>query len=237
MSVYIGTCGFYYEDWRGVFYPKDLPKTKYLDFYIDNFSTVELNSTFYHLPKQKSVLHWREKAKKGFLYSLKAYRGITHYKKLKNVKDDLYLYLHLIKNLRPYLGVILFQLPPSLKVDIDLLANFLSLLPSGYDYAVEFRDESWYEKEVYDILTRYEVSFCIHDFGKKQTPIIETSKNIYIRFHGPNGRYRGSYSEDFLRKWANIIKNFKDKRRVFCYFNNDYEGNAVKNAQTLLKFL
>ncbi len=237
MSVYVGTCGFYYEDWKGVFYPKDLPKTKYLDFYIDKFSTVELNSTFYHLPKQKSVSHWREKAKEGFLYSLKAYRGITHYKKLKNVKDDLYLYLHLIKSLRPYLGVILFQLPPSLKMDIDLLANFLSLLPSGYDYAVEFRDESWYEKEVYDILTRYEVSFCIHDFGKKQTPVIETSKNIYIRFHGPNGHYRGSYSEDFLRKWADIIKNFENKRRVFCYFNNDYEGNAVKNAQTLLNFL
>ena len=238
MSVYIGTCGFYYDDWKGVFYPENLSKTKYLDFYIEHFDTVELNSTFYHLPKQKTVIHWREKAREGFLYSLKAYRGITHYKKLKDVKEDLYLYLHLIKPLKPFLGIVLFQLPPSLKKDILLLADFLALLPSSFEYAIEFRSDSWYEEDVFDLLKRYEIAFCIHDFSKKITPLITTSKNVYIRFHGPSGRYRGSYEDSYLKEWAKRIKELSEKNlRVFCFFNNDFEGNAVLNAKTLKSFL
>ncbi len=238
MRAYIGTSGFYYEDWKGVFYPEDLSKSKYLDFYIQNFDTVELNSVFYHLPKQKSVENWAKKASSDFLYSLKAYRGITHYKKLKDAKEELYLFLHLIKPLKSHTGMILFQLPPSLKKDINLLADFLSLLPESFNYAFEFRDKSWYEDDVYELLKRYDIAFCIHDFGKKKTPVIETSKNIYIRFHGPSGYYRGSYEDDYLKEWAKKIKEFlKRNRRVFCYFNNDFPAFAVKNAKTLIFYL
>ncbi|WP_281950479.1 DUF72 domain-containing protein [Nitrosophilus kaiyonis] len=236
--VYIGTSGFYYAHWKGVFYPQDLPKTKYFDYYVKNFDTVELNSTFYHLPKEKTVEHWNEKTPEDFIFSLKAYRGITHYKRLKDVKDDIYLYLHLLKPLKRKIGIILFQLPPSLKKDLDLLASFLHILPTGYHYAVEFRNDSWYFEDTYELLRHYNVSFCIHDFERKKSPIVETSDNIYIRFHGPSGRYTGSYSDKYLKEWALKIKDFtKRNKKVFCYFNNDFEGYAVLNAKKLLSFI
>ncbi len=238
MNIYIGTSGFYYSDWIGIFYPKDLPKNKYLDFYMQYFNTIELNSTFYHLPKQKTILNWKNKAKEGFLYSLKAHRSITHYKKLKDVNEELSIYFQLIKPLKPHLGMILFQLPPSLKVNILLLKEFLSLLPNSYNYSIEFRDNSWYIDEIYDLLREYNITFCIHDFSKKETPIVITSKNVYIRFHGPNGRYKGSYKDEYLKKWADKIKEFLEKDlRVFCFFNNDFNGNAILDAKRLKEFL
>lgn len=236
--VYIGTSGFYYLHWKGVFYPQDLPKTKYFDYYIKHFDTVELNSTFYHLPKAKTVEHWNEKTPENFMFSLKAYRGITHYKRLKDVKEDIYLYLHLLKPLKRKIGIILFQLPPSLKKDLELLASFLHILPLGYHYAIEFRHSSWYDEETYELLRHYNIAFCIHDFEQKNTPIVVTSDNIYIRFHGPSGRYRGSYSDEYLKKWALKIDEYRKRNKnIFCYFNNDFEGFAVLNAITLKKYL
>ncbi len=237
-NLYIGTSGFYYEDWKGIFYPKDLPKSKFFEYYVKEFDTVELNSTFYHLPKLKTVEHWASMVGEEFLFSIKAYRGITHYKKLKDVKEDVYLFLHLIKALKEHLGIILFQLPPSLKKDTTLLSEFLYILPAGYSYAVEFRDKSWWDEEVFELLERYDVAFCIHDFGKKTSPIVATSKNVYIRFHGTNGRYKGSYEDDYLKEWSLKIKSFLKKgKRVFCYFNNDFEGAAIFDARRLLKFI
>lgn len=236
--AYIGTSGFYYAHWKGVFYPEDLPKTKYFDYYVKNFDTVELNSVFYYLPKAKTVEHWNEKITDDFLFSLKAYRGITHYKRLRDVKQDLYLYLHLLKPLKKKIGIILFQLPPSLKKDIELLSSFFHILPLSYHYAIEFRHKSWYEDDTYELLRHYNISFCIHDFEQKRTPIVETSNDIYIRFHGPTGRYTGSYSDEYLLGWAGKINEFvKRNRRVFCYFNNDFKGYAVLNANSLKKFL
>jgi len=237
-SAYIGTSGFYYEHWKGVFYPLDLPKSRYFDFYVKNFKTVELNSTFYHLPKAKTIIHWDEKTPDDFLFSFKAYRGITHYKRLKDVKDDIYLFLHLLKPLKKKIGIILFQLPPSFKKDLTLLSSFLHILPPSYHYGIEFRHDSWYEDETFELLKHYNISFCIHDFEQKKSPVVVTSEDVYIRFHGPSGRYRGSYSEEYLKEWAKRIEEFvKRNKRVFCYFNNDFEGYAVLNAKKLISFL
>ncbi len=235
VEIRIGTSGFYYEHWKGVFYPEDLPKSRFFEYYCRYFDTVELNSTFYHLPKAKTIEHWRSKSPDGFLFALKAYRAITHYKRLVDVEDELYRFLHLVKPLRPKLGPILFQLPPSLHKDLNVLESFLHLLPPSYRFAVEFRHRSWYEEEIFDLLRKFGVALCIHDFGKKQTPLEVTSDFVYIRFHGPSGRYRGSYDDEVLREWAKKIVAFE--RDVFCYFNNDYEGNAVKNAFTLKAFV
>ena len=237
-SVYIGTSGFYYEHWKGVFYPPDLAKRRYFAYYVQKFDTVELNSTFYHLPKEKTIQHWNEIAPEYFLFSFKAYRAITHYKKLVDVKEDLYLFLHLLKPIRAKLGIILFQLPPSLHLDIDRLAIFLHILPKGYHYAIEFRHKSWLKEEVYELLRRYDVAFCINDFNKQNTGLIVTSKNVYIRFHGTNGRYGGSYDDATLTMWAERIETLRQKNHtVFCYFNNDFEGYAVQNAMKLRSFL
>ncbi len=236
--AYIGTSGFYYAHWRGVFYPDDLPKSRYFSYYMDHFDTVELNSTFYHLPKAKTIEHWLSLAKEDFLFSLKAYRVITHYKKLKNCEKDIALFLHLIKPLKSHLGVILFQLPPSLHYDFSLLAQFLHILPSRYHYAVEFRHASWYRDDIYELLKRYNIAFCIHDFEKRPTPIVVSGKNSYIRFHGTNGRYAGSYPDDALQEWAQRIEGFLERgHNVFVYFNNDFEGAAIFDAKRLISFL
>ncbi|WP_200763666.1 DUF72 domain-containing protein [Nitrosophilus alvini] len=237
-AVFIGTSGFYYEHWKGVFYPADLSKTKFFDYYIKKFDTLEINSTFYHMPKSKTIEHWIEKSPDNFVFSLKANRSITHYKKLKNCKNDLYAFLHLIKPMKAKLGAVLFQLPPSLKIDIDLLAAFLHILPVGYRFAFEFRNATWFEEEVYELLRRYNAAFCIYDFNKRESPKEITAEFVYIRLHGPDGPYRGCYSEESLLEWAGFIKNATNKgKKIFCYFDNDYEGNAPKNAKRLIELL
>ena len=236
--IHIGTSGFYYEHWRGVFYPEDLAKSHFFEYYMTRFETVELNSTFYHLPRLKTTEHWAEMSPPDFLFSLKAYRGITHYRKLKDVEEELYRYLHLIKPLKPKLGTILFQLPPSLHLDFDLLAGFLELLPPGYRYTVEFRHPSWLVEDIYNLLKSYNVALCINDFGKRQMEPVMTADFGYLRFHGPTGRYGGSYDDDTLRMWADRLKEAsKELKAIFVYFNNDFGGYAVQNALRLMELL
>ncbi len=237
-EIMIGTSGFYYEHWRGVFYPKNLSKNRFFDFYKERFSTVELNSTFYHMPRIKTTRHWYEESPENFLFSLKAYRGITHYRKLHNCEDELYRYLHLIKPLKPKLGAILFQLPPSLHMDFELLEGFLKILPSHYRFAVEFRHDSWLCENIYNLMKSFNVALCINDYGRRQMSMELTADFGYVRFHGPDGRYGGSYSYDKLLQWALQIKSAAQKAKpVFVYFNNDFNGYAVQNAKTLMEIL
>ncbi len=236
-SVRIGTSGFYYEHWRGAFYPEKLPKSRFFEYYAEHFDTVELNATFYHLPKAKTIEHWKSLAPDGFLFALKAYRGITHYTRLKDPKEC-YRFLHLVKPLKPHLGPILLQLPPSLHKDAQLLVSFLHALPVGYRCAVEFRHKSWYSDEIYELLRRYEVALCLHDFEQKSTPIVTTAKFVYIRFHGSSGRYVGSYDDAALQEWAAKIEKFRSHGLdVYCYFNNDFEAAAVRDAKRLRSLL
>ncbi|BDY12113.1 DUF72 domain-containing protein [Hydrogenimonas cancrithermarum] len=238
MSIHVGTSGFYYEHWRGLFYPESLAKSHFFEFYMKHFDTVELNSTFYHLPRLKTTEHWAQMSPEAFLFSLKAYRGITHYRKLSDVKEELYRYLHLVKPLKPKLASILFQLPPSLHLDLPLLRDFLEILPSGYRYTVEFRHASWLTDDVFNLLKSYNVALCINDFGKRETPFEMTADFGYIRFHGPTGRYGGSYDDATLSMWAERLKEAsRTLKDIFVYFNNDFGGFAVQNAKTLKQML
>ncbi len=237
-NIYIGTSGFYYEHWRGVFYPEGLAKSHFFEYYMNRFKTVELNSTFYHLPKLKTTEHWADMSPDDFLFSLKAYRGITHYRKLRDVKEELYRYLHLVKPLKPKLGTILFQLPPSLHLERELLADFLELLPPGYRYTIEFRHPSWLNDDIYNLLKSYNVALCINDFGKREMAPVMTADFGYIRFHGPTGHYGGSYDDATLKMWAErIAKESEHLKAFFVYFNNDFGGYAVQNAMTLMSIL
>ncbi|WP_456323147.1 DUF72 domain-containing protein [Hydrogenimonas sp.] len=234
MSIHIGTSGFYYEHWRGVLYPQDLPKSHFFEYYMKMFDTVELNSTFYHLPRLKTTEHWAQMAPENFLFALKAYRGITHYRKLKETKEDLIRYLHLIKPLKQKTASILFQLPPSLHLDMDLLKEFLEILPRSWRHTIEFRHESWMNDDVFNLLKSYNVAMCINDFEKRTTPFVLTADFGYIRFHGPTGRYGGSYDDGTLEMWADrIVSAAKDMKEIFVYFNNDFGGFAVQNALRL----
>ena len=234
-KIHIGTSGFYYDHWIGRHYPENIPKSEWLPYYAQHFKTVEINSTFYHLPRKSTVEHWLEEVPDDFLFTLKVNRSITHRKRLDHVEQEIKTFFHLIKPMKPKLGMILFQLPPHIKLDPPLLDSFLSLLPRGYRHAIEFRDSSWMQTIVYELLELHGTALCINDFGRRKMSWVSTAPFAYIRMHGPLGRYNGSYSSDQLGPLCDSIRNFaKEGKEVFCYFNNDMEGYAWDNAQELI---
>ena len=233
-EIRVGTSGWLYFHWQGRFYPDDLPKTKWFQYYSNIFDTVELNSTFYHLPKKETVQNWRKNSLKNFLYAVKASRFITHIKRLKDVEEPVKTFYETVALLKGKLGPVLFQLPPSMKQNLKLLEFFLELLPRKPKFVFEFRNESWFSKDTYKLLEKFNAAFCIHDLFGNESPRIQTSDTIYIRFHGTSGRYEGNYSEKKLADWAKWIKQQKAKN-VFVYFNNDYNAYAVDNAKILLE--
>jgi uncharacterized protein YecE (DUF72 family) len=237
-DIRIGTSGWYYDHWKEVFYPAGLAKSKWFEHYAQHFDTVEVNNTFYHLPKEKTLQRWYEIAPKGFLYVVKANRYITHIKKLKDASEPLERFFERVNLLKGKLGPILYQLPPSLHKDLDLLGDFIKLLPRRKTAVFEFRHQSWYENDTYDLLRKLGVGFCIHDMPGKESPHIVTNDVIYVRFHGTTGRYAGNYPESTLQDWAEWLRNQTQKARtIYAYFNNDIHGHAIKNAQQLKELM
>ncbi|MBN2019402.1 MAG: DUF72 domain-containing protein [Sedimentisphaerales bacterium] len=233
-EIRIGTSGWYYDHWRGRFYPENLPKSNWLSYYTQKFDTVEINNTFYHLPQEQTLKKWQSAAPADFLFAVKANRYITHIKKLKDTKEELQRFSERIELLKKHLGPVLYQLPPMLHKNLKLLGSFLELLPERHKSIFEFRHESWYSDETFKLLDEFNAGFCIHDLVGKLTPKVITGNVIYIRFHGTSGRYAGNYSKPALSKWAKWIKeNCRNVTAVYAYFNNDALGHAVKNARTL----
>ncbi len=233
-DIRIGTSGWYYEHWKELFYPTVLPKSKWFEYYSQHFDTVEINNTFYHQPKEQSIQRWQKIAPEGFLYAVKANRFITHIKKLKDTSDSLQRFFDGINLLKRKLGPVLYQLPPSLHIDLDRLEAFIKLLPKRKTAIFEFRHKSWYCEKTYKLLRKYSAGFCIHDMPEKESPKIVTSDIIYIRFHGTTDRYSGSYPKSQLQNWAKWIKEQSHKvSNIYIYFNNDAHGHAIKNAKQL----
>ena len=237
-NVLIGTSGWYYDHWDGLFYPAGLAKSKRLEFYCRHFHTVELNSTFYHLPKVKTTEHWLNDTPPAFRFAIKASRIITHIKKLEDPERSIKALFATIGPLRPKCAAVLFQLPPSLAPDCSLLEDFFSLLPEGWTHAIEFRNRHCYSDRTLAVLEKHGIAFCIHDYGKRPSPAVATCGTVYYRFHGPDGHYGGDYSREFLTRKAGEIRKFLEEgRRVLGYFNNDFNCFAVKNAQELTGLL
>lgn len=231
-----GTSGWSYSDWRGRFYPEDLSQKDWLSFYSQHFNTVEINMTFYRFPKPETLAGWMDKVPEEFKFTLKANRQITHLKRIKGVKSEVRYFYILADNLRERLGCILFQLPPSLTLDMELLEEFLSSLSSDYKNVIEFRHETWYTEEVYDLLKSHNVIFCTVSSAKVPKTVVETAETCYFRFHGLTGGYRHNYSEEELEYWTEAIKE-TDARECFIYFNNDYHAHAVANCKSLRELL
>jgi uncharacterized protein YecE (DUF72 family) len=233
--IHVGTSGWHYKHWLGVFYPEDLPAKDMLKFYSRNFPTVEINNTFYHLPGAATFEQWRLTTPKEFLFAVKGSRFITHMKKLKDPETSTEKFFVGAEKLGPKLGPVLFQLPPGWHLNAERLAEFLAVLPKGLQYAFEFRDESWHVRAVYNLLRRYNAAFCIFDLSGKETPHEITADFTYVRFHGPGeARYAGSYPSQVLENWAERLRTWrKDLADVYVYFNNDVGGHAIKNAQAL----
>jgi len=230
-KVYIGTSGWSYKHWMGTFYPVGTRQKDRFAYYQKYFSTVELNSPFYHLPPRQTFEKWKDDVPADFTYAVKASRYITHMKKLHDTGESLELFLDNAAGLADKLGIILFQLPPGWKLDLERLEHFLQKLPKGNRYTFEFRNDTWYVPEVYTLLQHYNCAFCIYELAGHLSPIKVTANYIYIRLHGPGDKYQGSYKDSVLQQWANRIKSWADDGKdVYVYFDNDQEGYAAFNA-------
>ncbi|MCD6550070.1 DUF72 domain-containing protein [bacterium] len=240
-KLFIGTSGFSYLHWgKDVFYPKDLPRSSWFEYYFKYFNSVEINSSFYHLPSEKTFTSWYNKAPSGFIFAVKVSRIITHIKKIQNCTSPWKEFLNRALLLKEKLGPFLFQFPPNWKKDLKRLENFVELI-TNFDkslrFAFEFRHSSWYSQDVYDFfLSRKNISFCIID-----SPYWPKTKEVfgdfvYIRMHGRKSLYSSNYSQKELKTLAQEIKGYLNKGLdVYCYFNNDAQGFACNNARGLLK--
>lgn len=232
--IHIATSGWHYGHWIGPFYPANIRKNRLFDFYITRFNTVEINNSFYRLPEEKTLAHWREMTPGDFVFALKASRLITHVKRLKDPAQPLQTFMDRASILAHKLGPILFQLPPRWHRNIERLETFLKALPAGHRFAFEFRDPDWFHEDVYALLREYKAALCIYDFDFLLSPREVTSDFIYIRLHGPAGKYRGRYSEEALRDWALFIRSWRKKvKALYCYFDNDEAGYAPLDALRL----
>ncbi len=230
MNAYIGCSGYFYLEWKGIFYPKDLKTSKWFEYYVERFNTVEINSTFYRFPKEENLKKLYKKSPQDFTFSVKANRQITHIYRFNSVKDVLRdFYLVVEKSLKEKLGCILFQLPPSFRYTEENLVKILKNLDSSYCNVLEFRHQSWWNKRVFDFLKEYKIVFCSVNAPNLPDDIIKTSDIIYLRFHGKKQWYRYNYSEDELKEVVNKIKQIKP-HTLYSYFNNTAYGYAPLNA-------
>ncbi|MGB2630417.1 MAG: DUF72 domain-containing protein [Candidatus Omnitrophota bacterium] len=235
-SLNIGCSGWNYDHWKGLFYPGESSSPAWFKEYSSVFSTVEINNTFYQLPEASTFRKWHDQAGSGFIYAVKANRFITHMKKLKEPRRPVERFLKRARLLKEHLGPILFQLPPHWKVNPERLERFTEVLPGGLIYVFEFRERSWYNGEIYDLLSSKGMSMCIHDMKGSKSPVISVGPVCYIRFHGTTSKYGGKYSLGSIRKWAKYIKKIlSGGKDVYAYFNNDAEANAPKNALQLIR--
>jgi len=236
--VRIGCSGWNYQHWRnGVFYPPRLAARNWLDFYARHFDTVEINMTFYRLPRVEAVQRWVAESPPGFLFAVKASRYLTHVKRLKELRPGLDVLLERLDPLlrSPKLGPMLWQLPPTFRRDDERLAAALADLPPGR-HCFEFRHESWFRDDVYALLREHEVALVIGD--RPQVHAFQTHELTtgwtFVRFHGGSRGARGNYAESELREWAERVARWRDAGvDVYAYFNNDWEGFAIRNALSL----
>jgi uncharacterized protein YecE (DUF72 family) len=238
--LFIGTSGYSYQHWKGVFYPRDLSQARWLEFYCEHFDTVELNVTFYRLPNQQTFAGWYQRTPPDFCFAAKGSRFITHIKKLKDCGQPLHLFKENASALGEKLACILWQLPPHLPYNDERLEAFCRLLADEYSekrHAFEFRHESWFQKECYDILSAHGLALCIPvapGYPRKEQM---TASFSYIRFHSSETGSNSSYTDKELQQWAGKIKQWLKQRDVYCYFNNDAQAFAIANAKKIRDYL
>lgn len=242
-TFYSGTSGLVLPVPQSLYPPEFQGKSR-LTYYASLFNSIEINSSFYKIPKVSTVSKWAESVSDDFQFTFKLSKAITHGKGLDFNPEDVYQFMQTIAHIGNKKGCLLVQFPPGLKIEkCNQLQNLLLSIKAAnpdntWKVALEFRNQSWYNEEVYDLLNQHQVSMVIHDLPASTTPITALTGGFrYLRFHGPGGRYRGSYSDDFLYQYAQYIKAWTSEgKTVYFYFNNTM-GDAVKNLQTLNSFL
>ncbi len=237
--AHVGCSGWNYAAWRGDFYPRGVPARRWLELYAERFDTVEVNATFYRLPKRDAVARWAEQTPERFRFALKASRYLTHVKRLTDLGDGLRRFQERIEPLveAGKLAVVLWQLPESFHRDEERLANLLEALPDGR-HAIEFRHASWFVPGVLAMLRARDVSLVLGDHPDRPFQSDRATAGWrYLRFHyGTRGR-RGNYSSKELEEWARRLRRWRSRQELFVYFNNDWEGFAPRNASELKQLL
>ena len=240
-TVRVGTSGWQYDDWRGAFYPEDVAKKRWFEHYTTVFPTVELNATFYRLPRETTVQQWHDRAPTGFRFAVKASRYVTHQKKLRDPEEPVGNVVRRCAALGEHLGVWLWQLPGQLHKDVPRLARFLAALPADARHAVEFRHASWYDREVEDLLAGHDVAWVwLSDGGAMPAAAPITAPFVYLRLHGldPTRQYTWDYTADELAPWVDRLRDTAaDGRDGWVFFNNDVGAHAPHNARTMIDLL
>lgn len=237
-KIYIGTSGYNYHHWKNVFYPVGTPQREWLLYYSQHFNSIEINATFYRDFEAKVFAKWYATTDNNFSFAIKGPRLITHLKRLVNVEDNLKNFINHALHLQKKLSCVLWQYPASFvnsANNFHKLKNFLLILPSDAKNVFEFRHESWFSGKVYDLLNKYNAGLVINNSLYFPQQEIITGNLVYIRFHGPQELYASEYRVKELENWANKILIWQKKYDIFCYFNNDMGGYAVKNALELKK--
>ena len=240
---YSGTSGLDLPVPRSKF-PAEFQEKRRLQYYASLFNSLEVNSIFYKLPRSSTLTNWADSVPDNFRFTCKVSKTITHAKELQFAVKDVDDFMEVVENIGEKKGCLLAQFPPSLKIEmLNQLQRLLETLGeatenSGWKLAVEFRDPSWYEREVYELLEEYNAALVIQDIRKSASPMSDVKGElIYLRFHGPEPRYRGSYSDEFLKRYAEYINTWlREKKTVYAYFNNTV-GDAFGNLQTLNSYV
>jgi uncharacterized protein YecE (DUF72 family) len=234
----VGCSGWEYKHWRGDFYPAELPRTRWFEHYAARFDTVEINNSFYRLPERATFAAWGRRAPDCFEFAVKASRFLTHMKKLKDPEEPLDRLFSRMRALGRHLGPVLYQLPPGFKINVDRFRAFIDALPRDARHVVEFRDPSWYDREISRMLDQREVALCLHDMPGSATDRQRVGSFVYVRFHGTGAKYGGGYSEERLNGWAGWLNAQRlDGCDVYAYFNNDIGGHAPRDAAVLRRVL
>ncbi|HZB26634.1 MAG TPA: DUF72 domain-containing protein [Vicinamibacterales bacterium] len=228
MHYLIGTSGYNYPEWRGSFYPEKFPTAKMLAYYAERFNTVEVNYTFYRIPTPALLEGWAKGTPEGFTFTLKAPRRITHDSKLQRVEDLTQTFCRTAATLGGKLGVLLFQLPPTMKRDDAVLGAFIDTLPEGTRAAFEFRHASWHDEAVFDALRRRNLALCIADSEKMSTPVVPTADYAYFRLRDEG------YQPADIDAWGSTIRGLTGIGEAFVYFKHEEQGKGPEFAQRLI---
>ncbi len=230
MNLYVGTSGYAYKEWKGPFYPDDLPDKQMLRFYGERFRSVEINNTFYRMPTASVLEAWSKEVPVDFKFVLKASQRITHHQRLKDTEDSMAYLLKVAGALMDRLGPLLFQLPPYLKKDAPRLREFLALLPSDRRAAFEFRHQSWFDDEVFGLLREHRAVLCIAEAENDlEIPFVSTADWGYLRLRRPD------YGDAELKSWAKRVHE-QDWREAFIFFKHEEEGKGPQMAKRFIEF-
>jgi uncharacterized protein YecE (DUF72 family) len=232
---YVGTSGWQYDDWRGLFYPEDVRQRDWLAYYSERFGTVEVNNSFYRLPERATFERWREQTPPGFVVTVKASRFITHLRRLRDPGEPVQLFWQRAAGLGDRLGPVLFQLPPRFPVEVGRLRGLLHVLPEQMRAAFEFRDRSWYTDDVFHLLDEAGAALVWPDRPGMRHTLPMTARWLYVRFHQGTAGGPG-YRRDKLRRWASRISD-AGADEAYLYFNNDPTGAAIRDARTMIELL